>query len=66
LRPHREAAGITIDVVAERLGCSPSKVSRIETGHTGAALRDVHDILDIYGVAKSVKEEIVQIVREVK
>jgi transcriptional regulator with XRE-family HTH domain len=64
LRRHREAAGITIDVVAERLGCSSSKVSRIETGHTGAALRDVHDILDIYGVRETVREELVQIARE--
>jgi transcriptional regulator with XRE-family HTH domain len=64
LRRHREAAGITIDVVADRLGCSASKVSRIETGHTVAALRDVHDILDIYGVGESVKAELVQIARE--
>src|SRR5689334_21582026 len=66
LRRHREAAGITIDVVAVRLGCSTSKVSRIETGHTGAAPRDVNDILDIYGVPESVKREIVQIAREAK
>ncbi|MEV6842063.1 helix-turn-helix transcriptional regulator [Actinoplanes sp. NPDC051411] len=66
LRRHREAAGITIDVVAERLGCSASKVSRIETGHTGAAPRDVRDILDIYGVPESVKEELVQIAREAR
>jgi len=66
LRRHREAAGVTIDVVAERLGCSTSKVSRIETGHTGAALRDVRDILDIYGVPESVKGELVQIAREAK
>jgi transcriptional regulator with XRE-family HTH domain len=66
LRRHRETAGVTIDVVAERLGCSASKVSRIETGHTTAAPRDVHDMLDIYGVADSVKEELVQIAREAK
>lgn len=66
LRRHREAAGITIEVVTERLGCSPSKVSRIETGHTGAAPRDVHDILDIYGVPESVHRELVQIAREAK
>jgi transcriptional regulator with XRE-family HTH domain len=66
LRRHREAAGITIEVVAERLGCSTSKVSRIETGHTGAAPRDVADILDIYGVPESVRPELVQIAREAK
>jgi transcriptional regulator with XRE-family HTH domain len=54
-RRHREATGVTIDVVADRLGCSPSKVSRVETAHSGALLRNVHDILDIYGVPESVK-----------
>jgi transcriptional regulator with XRE-family HTH domain len=66
LRRHREAAGITIDVVADRLGCSTSKVSRIERGHSGAAPRDVRDILDIYGVPESVQEELVQIAREAR
>jgi transcriptional regulator with XRE-family HTH domain len=66
LRRHREAAGVTIDVVADRLGCSTSKVSRIETGHTGAAPRDVRHILDIYGVSDRIKEELVQIAREAR
>ena len=47
LRRHREEAGVTIDMVADRLGCSTSKVSRIETGHTTATLRDVTDMSDI-------------------
>jgi transcriptional regulator with XRE-family HTH domain len=66
LRRHREAAGVTIDVVAERLGCSPSKVSRIETGHTSASPTDVSNILDIYGVGDSIKAELVQIAREAR
>ena len=45
LRRHREEAGVTIDVVADRLGCSTSKVSRIETGHTSASPTDVSNIL---------------------
>jgi ribosome-binding protein aMBF1 (putative translation factor) len=59
LRRHRDAAGVTIDVVADRLGCSASKVSRIETGHTSATPRDVQDMLDIYGVAGTESEELV-------
>jgi transcriptional regulator with XRE-family HTH domain len=66
LRRHREAAGVTIDVVAERIGCSPSKVSRIETGHTSALPRDVRDMLDFYEVGDAVKEELVQIAREAR
>jgi len=66
LRRHREAAGVTIDVVADRIGCSTSKVSRIETGHTSASPADVQNILDIYGVADEVKIELVQIAREAR
>src|SRR3954469_21509325 len=41
LRRYREQAGITIDVAADRIGCSKSKVSRIETGHNSATPKDV-------------------------
>ena len=57
---------MTIDVVADRLGCSPSKVSRIETGHTSATPRDVKDMLDIYGVHGTEADELVQIAREAR
>jgi len=66
LRRHREEAGVTIDMVADRLGCSTSKVSRIETGHTSATPSDVQHILDIYGVDASIKTELVQIAREAR
>jgi transcriptional regulator with XRE-family HTH domain len=66
LRRYRDAAGVTIDVVADRLGCSPSKVSRIETGHTSATPRDVKDMLDIYGINGIESEELVQISREAR
>src|ERR1700683_3173843 len=36
--------------MADRLLCSPSKVSRMETGQ-GAAARDIRDLCDLYGVA---------------
>lgn len=66
LRRHREEARVTIDVVAERLGCSTSKVSRIETGHTSATPRDVTDMLSIYGVDPETSAELVQIAREAR
>lgn len=66
LRRCREAAGVTIDMVAERLGCSPSKISRIETGHTGATPGDVKDMLDIYRVSPEATEELVQIARDAR
>ena len=66
LRRHREAARVTIDVVADRLGFSTSKVSRIETGNTSASPGDVQAMLEIYGVADEVKGELVQIAREAR
>jgi transcriptional regulator with XRE-family HTH domain len=66
LRRYREAAGVTIEVVADRLGCSPSKVSRIETGHTSATPRDVQDMLDVYGVKGRESDELVEIAREAR
>lgn len=66
LRRHREEAGVTIDVVADRLGCSTSKVSRIETGHTTASPSDVQHILEIYGVDPVAAAELVQIAKEAR
>jgi hypothetical protein len=39
-----------VERVAEQLLCSPSKVSRMETGQRAATLRDVRDLCRIYGV----------------
>ncbi|GAB3148306.1 helix-turn-helix transcriptional regulator [Micromonospora sonneratiae] len=66
LRRLRDEADVTIDVVAERLGCSASKISRIETGHTSATPRDVRDMLSIYGIVGEQSDELVQIAREAR
>ncbi len=50
LRALRNAKGLTVEQVAERLLCSQSKVSRMETGQ-GATARDIRDLCDFYGVA---------------
>jgi transcriptional regulator with XRE-family HTH domain len=50
LRALRTERGFTVDQVAERLLCSSSKVSRMETGQRGATARDVRDLCELYGV----------------
>lgn len=50
LRALRTKKGLTVEQVAEHLLCSASKVSRMETGHRGATLRDIRDLCDLYGV----------------
>jgi transcriptional regulator with XRE-family HTH domain len=66
LRRYREAAGLTIDNVADQLDCSASKISRLENGQTGASPRDVRDMLAVYGVAQPVLEDLVEIARETR
>jgi transcriptional regulator with XRE-family HTH domain len=51
LRARRLELGLTVEQVAERLLCSPSKVSRMETGQRGATPRDVRDLCDLYLIA---------------
>ena len=57
LRALRNDRGLTVDQVAAELLCSPSKVSRMETGHRGATLRDVRDLCELYGVTDDAERE---------
>jgi transcriptional regulator with XRE-family HTH domain len=50
LRARRLEQGLTVEQVAEGLLCSPSKVSRMETGQRGATQRDVRDLCHLYGI----------------
>jgi transcriptional regulator with XRE-family HTH domain len=50
--------------VAETLGMSASKVSRIETGNRGLNVEDVAALLGMYRVAESRREEILDLVRK--
>src|SRR5437764_9696656 len=66
LRRLREAAELTIDEVGEKLECSASKISRIETGHVGVTPRDVRDMLELYGMTGDEREALVQLAREAR
>lgn len=67
LRALRNENGLTVDQVAERLLCSPSKVSRMETGQRGATLRDVRDLCDLYGVTdEAERDRLMTLAREGK
>jgi transcriptional regulator with XRE-family HTH domain len=57
LRSLRQARGMTVEQVAAELLCSPSKVSRMETGSRAATLRDVRDLCDLYDVADPAERE---------
>ena len=47
--------------------CSPSKVSRMETGHGAATPRDIRDLCDLYGVTdEGERERMMQLAHESK
>lgn len=57
LRRLRTQNGLTVDQVADRLLCSPSKVSRMETGHGTVTRRDVRDLCDLYAITDQAERD---------
>lgn len=66
LREFRTAKGLTVEDVANELLCSPTKVSRAETGARRATLRDVRDLCKIYGVDAETSAELMKLAREAR
>jgi len=64
----RAESGLTRDDVAGRLDWHPTKITRIETGQwTRLNLRDVRDLLDIYGVTdQAQREALTQLARDAR
>ena len=50
LRRMRETAGFTREEAGHAIRASGSKISRLELGRTGFKLRDVNDLLSLYGI----------------
>jgi transcriptional regulator with XRE-family HTH domain len=57
LRALRNEQGLTVEQAAAELLCSPSKVSRMETGQRGATPRDIRDLCRLYGVTNVAEQE---------
>jgi transcriptional regulator with XRE-family HTH domain len=64
LRKLREDLGITGAEVAKQLGMSPSKISRIETGHRMLTVDVVAALLGHYKVPEREREQILDLVRK--
>lgn len=64
LRRLRERAGLTGEEVAEQLGWSGSKVSRIELYRTGVKTADLTRLLQLYGVSSTHQAELLALARE--
>jgi len=57
LRRLRTEKGLTVEQAADRLMVSMSKLSRIETGHGVATVRDIRDLCDLYGVTDGTERD---------
>ena len=68
LRRLRTDSGLTRDEVATRVDWHPTKVTRLETGQwTRLNLRDVRDLLDVYGVTdEAQRDALVQLARDAR
>ena len=66
LRQLRDAVGLTIEEVAQRLEVSPAKISRIETGRVGVRPRDVSDLLDQYDIHGTHRDNLLSLTREAR
>jgi len=64
LRRLRERAGFTGEQVAERLGWSGSKVSRIETSKLGVKEADLRLLLELYRIDEARRSELLALARE--
>lgn len=63
LRELRSRHDLTVEDVAEKLLCSATKVSRLETGARRPSLRDVRDLCVLYGVDEATSTELMGLAR---
>lgn len=66
LRELRLTHGFTVEYVADKIMCSATKISRLETGTRRPSLRDVKDLCLLYEVDKSTADEFMTIAREAR
>jgi len=63
LRELRNQHGLTVEDVAEKLLCSATKISRLETGARRPSLRDVRDLCTLYNVDEPTAARFMELAR---
>lgn len=63
LRDLRNQHNLTVEDVGEKLLCSATKISRLETGARRPSLRDVRDLCALYGIDESASAELMSLAR---
>ena len=64
LRSLRVGTGLTAEEVAQRLGCSRSKISRPETGQRGASRVDILQLCELYQVGEKHRSRLTELAAE--
>jgi transcriptional regulator with XRE-family HTH domain len=62
----RQAQGLSLEVAAQRLDFSKSKLYRVENGRSRITLDDLEDMLDLYAVRSPQREALVQLGRDAR
>jgi transcriptional regulator with XRE-family HTH domain len=62
----RQAQGLSLEVAAQRLDFSKSKLYRLENGRSRITLDDLEDMLDLYAVRSPQREALVQLGRDAR
>lgn len=63
LREQRLEHGLTVEEVADKLLCSATKISRLETGARRPSLRDVRDLVGVYNVDEATTNEFIELAK---
>lgn len=63
LRELRNRHNLTVEDVADKLLCSATKISRLETGARRPSLRDVRDLCSLYEVEQPISDELMALAR---
>lgn len=66
LRGLRAEHNLTVEHVADRLLCSATKISRLETGARRPSLRDVRDLCELYQLDEAATAELMSLAREAR
>lgn len=66
LRKLRNDHGLTVEDVAEKLLCSATKISRLETGGRRPSLRDVRDLSGLYGLDEATSAALMDLARSAR
>ena len=66
LRELRNQHGLTVEEVAEKLLCSATKISRLETGSRRPNFRDVRDLCGLYNLDEATSTEFMALAREAR